>query len=187
MKTIEIESDVLALLRLEARKDSGDLSACIRRLLSKKSGNRTKGRGRMRAQDVEVPEHLTPEILEGLYSKSIYRFICLLGWLARRFEEDFRLIENIRGRNRIYFSTDPRAILASGNSTAPVPIPESGYWVCSNMSNDVKRKIMDEVLVLLGVEQDERSRWIKAMLGVEKETLGDFPREVPTSDDPFQI
>ena len=163
MPQVELDMDALALLRLEARKDGDDLSACIRRLVQGANGK--KGSKRMKIEDIRITDRLTPESLVSMYPTAILRFMCVLGWLNRKHGADFAMVEHCTGRGRTYFARNPQVILDGGSSTAPKRIPESDYWVCTNLSNKVKGQILDGAMTILGYTAQERRPWINAVEG----------------------
>ena len=160
MPQIEIEPDVLAQLRLEARKDNGDVSACIRRLIEHANAKKTRKRGTID----HIPDELSPDALKEQYPTAILRFMCLLGWLAKKHGSDFSMAQHYKGRGgRVYIAKSPNPILESGNSTNPKQIPESEYWVCTNLSNKLKGQIMDGVMTILDYPGHERREWVAAV------------------------
>lgn len=170
MPEVNLDMDVLALLRLEARKDGDDLSACIRRLIL---NTRTKKAGkRMTVGDLRIPGKLTPETLASDYPTAILRFMCALGWLHQKHGADFAMVQHYTGRGRTYFAKNAQIILDGGNSTKPQRIPESDFWVCTNLSNKVKGQILEGVMTILGYAASDRKPWVEA---VEGEELGGSP------------
>ena len=157
--------DALARLRLEARKDGDDLSACIRRLIDKAQSK--KGNKRMTVDQISIPVQLTPESLATSYSTAILRFMCALGWLSKKHGTEFSMVQHYTGRGRIYFAKNSQAILDGGNSTKPQRIPESDFWVCTNLSNKMKGQILDGVMTILDYPPQERRAWSSAVEGEE--------------------
>jgi len=171
--------DALALLRLEARKDGDDLSACVRRLISE--AHRKKP-GKLTVDQLKIPDHLTPQALAVSYPKAILRFMFLLGWLSKKHGGAFAMVEHYTGRGRIYFARNQQIILDAGNSTKPQRIPESDFWVCTNLSNQVKGQIIDGVMAILGYPPQERRTWANAVEG-DDSADGDFGRRSTDEDD----
>lgn len=160
MPLIELETDALARLRLEARKDDGDVSACIRRLIEE--ANRKKQGKRITLDQLRIPERLTPEVLAASYPTAILRFMYLLGWLSKTHKGDFAMVQHYTGRGRVYFAKNAEVILESGSSTMPQRIPESEFWVVTNLSNQIKGQILDGVLTILGYSTKEIRAWVAA-------------------------
>jgi negative modulator of initiation of replication len=179
MPQVELEMDALALLRLEARKDGDDLSACVRRLILDSRGK--KGSKRITIEQIRVPQHLTPESLATSYPTAILRFMCVLGWLCKKHGADFAMVLHYTGRGRTYFARNPQAILDGGNSTNPKRIPDSEFWVCTNLSNKIKGQILDGVMTILGYATLERRAWSNAVEG-DDSADGSFDRECVEGD-----
>lgn len=177
MPQIELDMDALAQLRLEARKDGDDLSACVRRLIMSAHGK--KGSKRITLDQVRVPDHLTPDGLATKYPTAILRFMCALGWMARKHGANFAMVQHYTGRGRTYFAKNPQIILDGGSSTAPKRIPESDFWVCANLSNKIKGQILDGVMTILGYPAKERRAWVAA---VEGEGCGESDYETDDGD-----
>lgn len=165
MPQVELDMDVVALLRLEARKDGDDLSECVRRLISNAHGK--KASKRIALEDVRIPERLAPESLANSYPSAILRFMCALGWLSKKHGAEFAMVQHYTGRGRTYFARDPQTILDGGSSTNPKRIPESEFWVCTNLSNKMKSQILDGVMTILGYPPQERQAWACAVEGEE--------------------
>jgi len=163
MPQIDLEMDALAMLRLEARKDGDNLSACVLRLIS--DAHRKKGGKRITLDQVQIPEQLTPESLATSYSTAILRFMCALGWLSKNHGADFAMVQHYTGRGRTYFARNPQTIMDTGNSTNPKRIPGSEFWVCTNLSNKIKAQILDGVMAIFGYPIHERRAWAKAVEG----------------------
>src|SRR5206468_601797 len=75
------------------------------------------------------------------------RYFQILAFLHQLHGEDqFAQLESYRFGNRIYFARDAQAIENSGSSTNPKPIPGTGFFGLSTLSNAAKRKIINDVL-----------------------------------------
>lgn len=160
MPEIELDRDALAQLRLEARKDNDNLSACVRRLIQHANAKTTRKRGSLGP----IPDELNPGSLIEKYPTAILRFMCLLGWLAKKHGSDFAMAQHYKGRGgRVYIAKSPHPILESGNSTNPKQIPESEYWACTNLSNELKGNIVDGVMTILNYPGQERRAWVAAV------------------------
>lgn len=60
-------------------------------------------------------------------------------------------IPRVAGRKRVYFARTAEEIERSGNSTLPVPIPNTGWWVITNTATDRKKIILQDVFRELGL------------------------------------
>ena len=184
MPQIELDLDALAQLRLEARKDNGDVSACIRRLILHANAKKTRKRGSID----QIPDELSPESLKEQYPTAILRFMCLLGWLAKKHGSDFAMAQHYKGRGgRVYIAKSPNPILESGNSTNPKQIPESEYWACTNLSNKLKGQIVDGVMTILDYPGHERRAWVAAVEAEDSEGGESNWVDVSVDDDDMRI
>ena len=81
---------------------------------------------------------------------AVGRFLIILSALHRVHHQDFYRVCEIRGRDRLYFAKDERALEQSGSSTKPRQIPESDYWVITNSNTTRKKMMLTEVAKELG-------------------------------------
>ncbi|MBU2978892.1 replication initiation negative regulator SeqA [Alteromonas sp. C1M14] len=84
------------------------------------------------------------------YTKRVDLFLFILAELYNIHGEDFAKVEQIKGKNRIYFATSKDALLNTGSSTNPKAIPDSPYWVVTNNNTAKKVAMLEQVLTLLG-------------------------------------
>ncbi|TMP28151.1 replication initiation negative regulator SeqA [Pseudoalteromonas rubra] len=78
------------------------------------------------------------------------RFLFILAAFHRSHKVDFHKVLEIKGRDRIYFSTSKAALLESGSSTNPKNIADSQYWVMTNSNTTRKKMMLHEVALILG-------------------------------------
>ncbi len=64
----------------------------------------------------------------------------------------------IRGRSRVFFARTAQGIEKSGYHTYPRQIPDSPFWVCSNLNKWQKRVLLHRVLEMMGYTS-KRERW----------------------------
>lgn len=83
------------------------------------------------------------------------RFLLLLSALHRVHPEQFSVVEDIRGRDRLYFATSEDDLAQSGSSTKPRQIPESSYWVMTNSNTTRKKMMITEVTKALGYSDSD--------------------------------
>jgi len=103
--------------------------------------------------------------LRGLRGQQVVdRLLCILSWLCRQNPEQFERVRQIRGKKRVYFSTDQDEIERSGNNTYPVSIPQTTWFVLTNTSTDHKIGILTDVMRLLKVASDDREVILGALL-----------------------
>lgn len=86
---------------------------------------------------------------------AVGRFLLILGALYRVHSQQFSVVSEIRGRDRLYFSSNLNELTESGSSTKPFQIPESPYWVVTNSNTTRKKMILTKVANALGYTEDE--------------------------------
>ena len=77
--------------------------------------------------------------------------------------EKFSRVESVKGRKRIYFHKSSVIIEASGNSVMPEKIPSTPYFAATNLSDDKKKRILEEVLLKLGVTLPDRIYYLQRL------------------------
>ncbi len=85
---------------------------------------------------------------------AVGRFIYLLDAIYRQFPSSFGCVLEIRGRDRLYFTTSKEALLQVSETTNPKQIGSSPYWVSANNNTRKKQTILAEVLQSLGCDSD---------------------------------
>ncbi len=85
---------------------------------------------------------------------AVGRFLFVLSRLYETAPSDFTRVLRIKGRGRLYFATSKEELLESSQSSNPKQIGGSGYWVVVNNNTPKKRTILNQVLQLLGCEND---------------------------------
>ncbi|MBU3022598.1 replication initiation negative regulator SeqA [Aestuariibacter sp. A3R04] len=88
------------------------------------------------------------------YSKRVDQFLFILSELHDLHKTAFSKVEEIKGKNRIYFATSKEALLNTGSSTNPKQIPNSDYWVVTNNNTAKKVAMLRQVLQTLGYTED---------------------------------
>ncbi|GAA5187297.1 replication initiation negative regulator SeqA [Ferrimonas gelatinilytica] len=105
-----------------------------------------------------VFEELLDDPMLNQQKGAVGRFLYLLDCLYRQHPSAFNRVLEIRGRDRLYFSTDREALLEASKTANPKQIGDSPYWVTANNNTRKKQAILDEVLVQLGCPGDLASR-----------------------------
>lgn len=72
---------------------------------------------------------------------AVGRFLLILAALYRAHPQDFEVVTDISGRDRLYFANSENKLAESGSSTKPRQIPDSPFWVITN-SNTTRKKMM---------------------------------------------
>lgn len=93
----------------------------------------------------------------------IDRFMVIMEWIHDLDPAKFECVHKIRGRTRVYFSRSKRVIEDSGNSTFPVEIGRTGWFVSTNTSTKTKRDMLEELLHLRQFPRDEREAVLAAL------------------------
>jgi negative modulator of initiation of replication len=147
VKTIEIDNDVYEALLGKVR-DFGDTpNLVLRRELN------IGGSGMPVTTSPETPLQEFLASTEFRFAKgAVGRFLAVLSWLYKKDAGTFAVVEDIRGRGRIYFSKSVQELEQSGRSVNPKKIPGSPYWVITTTPTDLKQQIIGEVMRALGCD-----------------------------------
>lgn len=86
---------------------------------------------------------------------AVGRFLLILAALHRVHSQQFASVCQIRGRDRLYFAASEAELAASGSSTKPRQIPDSGYWVITNSNTTRKKMMLTEVGRALGYSDQD--------------------------------
>ena len=88
------------------------------------------------------------------------RFLLILAALYRAHDQNFNVVTEICGRDRLYFANSEAALVASGISTNPRQIRDSPYWVMTNSNTTRKKMMLTKAATSLGysVEDVEKIR-----------------------------
>ncbi len=89
---------------------------------------------------------------------AVGRFLLILAALYRVHTQQFKVVEEIRGRDRLYFASTEAALAASGSSTKPRQIPDSPFWVITNSNTTRKKMMLTEVAIALGYPEDDAEK-----------------------------
>ncbi len=151
MKTIEVDDDLYQYIASNTQHIGESASDILRRLLGVSQGEAPVAAPAVATAKAngELPESLDSA------GSAVGRFLAVLGELHQRHGQDFAKVLEIRGRDRLYFSTDAKALNAAGKSTNPKAIPGSHYWVVTNNNTAKKRAIVSQTLAVLGYDQPQ--------------------------------
>jgi negative modulator of initiation of replication len=149
VKTIEIDDEVLGALRKNVSDFDEKPNSVLRRLLRLPgAGDATPSKTKLPVQDFLA----SPEIR---FAKgAVGRFLSVLSWLHRQNKDKFTVVEDIRGRGRLYFSKSAEELERSGRSVNPKKIPDSPYWVITTTPTILKQEMLSEVMKALGCDSD---------------------------------
>lgn len=149
MKTIEIDDEVFGAL-LKNVSDFGETpNSVLRRVLKVTAApGAPDSRARLPIQDFIAST-------EFRFAKgAVGRFLAILSWIYRQKKESFAVVEDIRGRGRLYFSKSADELERSGRNVSPKKIPESPYWVITTTPTDLKQEMLSEVMKTLGYDAE---------------------------------
>lgn len=166
MALIDLDQEIVDFLRANEAFSGESPSEFIRKLVRKKS------------QPTQVVQRARSEHSDQAV------FLRILREVYDKFPEKFSAVRSVRGRTRVYFSDDPKEIEASGRSTKPVEILETGWWVTSNTSTKDKRSILEDVFRAVGCSAEDRRQWLIEFTGSQDPSEPDATHE---DDDPFKI
>lgn len=109
--------------------------------------------------------------------QAVDRFLYLLTWLYMRDPARFQIVQEVRGKRRLYFSLNPEDILQSGQSTQPRRIPGTPWYVITNNDTGKKQAILAEAMYGLRYTQQEIE---EAVAGIDPKNKGG--RSLPPAD-----
>jgi negative modulator of initiation of replication len=154
-KPLALELDVYNYILTQVAASNQTASSFLRQELRMPNAASAPapGPGSVKASsDLEALLHST----RFLYARGVVgRFLLILSWLFNRHRENFALVENIRGRGRLYFATSPEPLNASGRSVNPQKIPDSDYWVITTSPTDLKQETLGNVMRAFGYSQTD--------------------------------
>ncbi len=166
MKTIDIDDDLYAFIAGQTKHIGESASDILRRLLMPETPPPTRRQDK--AVAVNEAEIVKPSPTSGFsegssdvlariseaelarFSKRVDQFLFVLAQLFQLHGAEFDKVEQIRGKNRIYFAKSKEALLENGSSTNPKSIPETPFWVVTNNNSAKKVAMLKEVLEALG-------------------------------------
>jgi negative modulator of initiation of replication len=150
MIKIEIDQEVHAQLAQRANGFGITPNDVLRKIL-----NLTQA-GLCNDNSSELPKELTHDALVRLISSPHYkngdakeRYFSVLKFLYEKDSKKFsQELESFSQSKRVHFSKDPLKIEKSGESTKPVQLRGTPFYVLTNLSNHRKRSILGDVLRL---------------------------------------
>jgi negative modulator of initiation of replication len=92
------------------------------------------------------------------------RFLYILSCVHKRYPEQFKKVLAISGRRRKYFAVSSEELEESGNSVFPKQIPHSPFWVITNNDTPKKRRMIRDVLKLVGYSEDAVKQAVEALV-----------------------
>ena len=89
---------------------------------------------------------------------AVGRFLLILAALYRVHSENFSVVSEIRGRDRLYFAKSKDELSASGSSTKPLQIPDSPFWVMTNSNTTRKKMMLTKASLTLGYTNEDAEK-----------------------------
>ncbi|WP_019029905.1 replication initiation negative regulator SeqA [Colwellia piezophila] len=86
---------------------------------------------------------------------AVGRFLLILAALYRAHPEQFDIVTEISGRDRLYFANSENKLAESGSSTKPRQIPESPFWVITNSNTTRKKMMLTKASISLGYSDSD--------------------------------
>ncbi|MBU2892205.1 replication initiation negative regulator SeqA [Colwellia sp. D2M02] len=81
---------------------------------------------------------------------AVGRFLLILAALYRAHPQQFDVVTDISGRDRLYFADSESELAESGSSTKPRQIPDSPFWVITNSNTTRKKMMLTKAAMSLG-------------------------------------
>ena len=152
MKTINIADDIYDHLVKNTREIAEDASSILRRLL--RLPTPASAFTPLAGRSEQSPNGAVAECLNHprfhVERDAVGRFLFLLGWLHQKHSDKFARVLEITGRRRKYFARSADELEESGTSVNPQKIPNSNIWVITNNDTPKKRRMLSDVMRLLG-------------------------------------
>ena len=89
---------------------------------------------------------------------AVGRFLLILAALYRVHSDNFAVVSEIRGRDRLYFAKSKDELSASGSSTKPLQIPDSPFWVMTNSNTTRKKMMLTKASLTLGYTNEDAEK-----------------------------
>ncbi len=86
---------------------------------------------------------------------AVGRFLLILAALYRAHPNQFGVVTEISGRDRLYFANSENKLAESGSSTKPRQIPESPFWVITNSNTTRKKMMLTKASISLGYSDSD--------------------------------
>lgn len=158
MKSIDIDDDVYRYIAAQTEHIGESASDILRRLLNVPVSGQVASH-EPAAVALSQPSGDIFSYLESLKPEAqksrVERFLMILAALHRFHANEFAKLLELKGRNRVYFSTDKQALLATGSSTNPKQVPDTEYWVITNNNTNKKASMLQEVALTLGYDKQQ--------------------------------
>jgi negative modulator of initiation of replication len=172
MKHIEIDEELYQHLASNTQYIGESASSIIRRLLSlpvdlsEKNIITPRKVESVLVQKASIEDVVKSNTIESVFNYInkeelatqrgvVGRFLLILSALHRVHGDNFSIVCEIRGRDRLYFAKTENELAQSGSSTKPRQIPESSFWVMTNSNSTRKKMMITEVAKSLGYQNGD--------------------------------
>lgn len=173
MSQIELDQDVLDYIRSQVRDFGETPSSVLRRLLGiPQQATLPANPGPLPTSMPEIGAQQVVPMQQGHHPRSlrsrhagtaIQRYMSILSDLYQDNPVRFSKVESVKGRKRIYFHKSSLVIQGSGNSVNPEKIPNTPYYAATNLSDDKKKRILSDVLKVLGIHGEQRNECLSCL------------------------
>ncbi|WP_115718453.1 replication initiation regulator SeqA [Gallaecimonas mangrovi] len=166
MKTIEVDDELYHYIASNTQNIGENASDILRRLLgfAPVAGSEPEVAVAPEVEvkaAAEVKEKPAAPAIALETNSAVGRFIHALTELYQRHGDDFAVVQNIRGRDRLYFATSVEELNQAGKSTNPKAIVGSPYWVVTNNNTEKKRNIVAQVMAELGYDEEATKAFVE--------------------------
>lgn len=161
MRTIEIEDDVYKYLLQNTTRIGESASQILIRLLHI-PGHQSRRSVHVGGSNTELSECLDAPGFKA-QSDVTGKFLYILSYLHKKDPEQFKKVLAISGRRRKYFALSSQELEESGSNVHPKQIPDSDFWVITNADTPKKRRMIEDVLKLLGYSDDAVKQATRAL------------------------
>jgi negative modulator of initiation of replication len=158
MKTIEIEDSVYSALEKRVQRFGEKPNDVIKRILSDEHRQKANGNGTGAS---ERPTDQKPALLKFVESpeyrrgKAKDRYFNVLRFIYKQNPSQFEKLNGYSKGSRVQISKNVAEIRQSGRHTYPQQLDGTSFWVMTNLSNERKQTLLQDIMQFLGYPQDE--------------------------------
>jgi len=150
MPTIEVSESTFEALKARVQDFGETPDSVIRRLLAASAQGKSPLPPASGSENTALKVLVTSSHFQRLNGRG--RYFEILGFLHREKAADFPKLLALKFGKRVQIAADRETIERSGKSTFPEPIPDTPYWVLTNLSNRSKRDVIFAAMRLLGYD-----------------------------------
>lgn len=150
MRMIEVSEETFEALKARVQDFDETPDIVIQRLLAATKGKPLPSFQPAPGENAALKKMVLSNEFQHLNGRG--RYFQILQFLHGDKREEFRKLAGLKFGKRVQIAADRQTIEQSGKSTFPEPIPETGYWVLTNLSNRSKRDVVFAAMRLLGYD-----------------------------------